>query len=753
MNYNILLNRNFYKQKKGSSLIIYKDLNFTEDGVNVTKHLFIQRDTTLDISSAANPREVSHILLHHALRLDEIDVGAVFLVDGKAEKMTLAASEWQLEGEPEICEEIKLSTDIRSFFESENCTFAHPVRKSLFKGLLPYEKLTSVFAIPIKDKGKTIVVLILGSCRFKELSGEASIVLETITACISHALSRSKGWKELKDMKTFGKLHSEVSTRFIGLEYEKIDENIDHTLTKIGEVTGADKVRTFLSDDKKGKFFLKHQWCTENASRCTEYFDGCELSADSWIVKQLLEGKQLLFEDVRELPAEASFEKEIFRKTNTVSLAVVPLMYREKVIGCLLLSSSEKMDWPGGYMDILRLMGDVFVNALEHKCKEIETKENEIKYRTIFENIHDVYFETEMDGKIITMSPSAKEHLGFELEELIGHEASEFYVLPQERQSFLEKLKREGSVNNHILRLKTRDNEVIYASVNAHAILGSDNMPEKIAGIARDVTELKKIEKMQFEAKLLLENAACVKKDFVSTINHELRTPLSLILGFSDVLLNHLKEPLSHTQEKYVTNINTAAVKLFDLITSLIQICEIENGKMEIEESEFSLPLLIEDIQQISTPFANKKDIDMKFNIVHSINTICSDRSKLKLILLNLINNAIKFTSERGAVSITIIKSKDDCLHFTVKDNGIGIPDENQKKLFHPFVQLEPALTRTSEGTGLGLALAKEFIEMQGGRIWVTSKPGVGSTFEFILPMTPGNSQIPPPECHEVSDR
>jgi len=300
------------------------------------------------------------------------------------------------------------------------------------------------------------------------------------------------------------------------------------------------------------------------------------------------------------------------------------------------------------------------------------------------------------------------------------------------------------------LKLKTRDNESIYASVNAHAIMGGDNMPEKIAGIARDVTELKKIEKMQFEAKLLLENAACVKKDFVSTINHELRTPLSLILGFSDVLLNHLKEPLSRTQEKYVTNINTAAVKLFDLITSLIQISEIENGKMEIEKSEFSLLLLIEDIQQISTPFANKKDIDMKFNIDSSIKTICSDRSKLKLILLNIINNAIKFTPEKGAVSINIKKSKDDRLHFTVKDNGIGIPEENQKKLFHPFVQLEPALTRTSEGTGLGLTLAKEFIELQRGRIWVTSKPGVGSTFEFILPMTPGNSQIPPPECHEV---
>ncbi|MDW7731544.1 MAG: ATP-binding protein [Methanolobus sp.] len=719
----------------------------------MTKHLLIQCDMTLAIGSAASPLEVSHILLHHALRLDEIDMGAVFLVDENEGKMTLAASKWQMEGEPEICGEIKLSTAILSLFESENHNFVCPVRNSLFKGLLPYEKLASVFVIPVKDKGKTIVVLILGSCRFSELSDEACIVLETITTCISHALSRSKGWKELKDMKTFGKLHSEISTRFIGLDYEKVDEHIDHTLAKIGEVTGADKVSIFMSDCNKENFFLKHQWCTENASRGNEYFDNCEINTDSWLVKQLLKRKQLLIEDVRELPAEADFEKEIFTKTNTVSLAIVPLQYREKVTGCLFLSSSEKMGWPGGYMDILRLMGDVFVNALEHKRKEIETRGNELKYRTIFENIHDVYFETEMDGRIITMSPSAKEHLGFELEELIGHEASGFYVLPQERTSLLEKLKREGSVNNYVLRLKTKDNEVIYASVNAHAIPGSDDMPEKIAGIARDVTELKKIEKMQVEAKLLLENAACVKKDFVSTINHELRTPLSLIMGFSDVLLNHLKEPLSRTQEKYVTNINTAAVKLFDLITSLIQICEIENGKMEIEKSEFSLPLLIEDIQQISTPFANKKDINMEFNIDHSTKTICSDRSKLKLILLNLINNAIKFTPEKGTVSITIKKSKDDHLHFTVKDNGIGIPEENQKKLFHPFVQLEPALTRTREGTGLGLALAKEFIEMQGGRIWVTSKPGVGSTFEFILPMASGNSQIPPSECHEVSDR
>lgn len=719
----------------------------------MTKNLLIQHDMTLAISSVSNPQEVPSILLRQAVRLDEIDMGAVFLVDEKAEEMILAASEWQMKGETEICRQINLSNDVLNLLDSDEYSYAHPVQKSLFSNSqFPCENLTSLFVIPVKDKGKTIMVLVLGSCCSEKLSDDSCIVIETITAFISHAVSRSKGWKELQDMRKFGKLHSEISTSFIGLDYKKVDEYIDNTLAKIGQVTGADKVLIFMSENGEGSLILKHSWCTVNTRCCNEYFDSSEINTDSWLVKQLLKGKHLLLEDIRELPSEANYEKEFFSKTNTVSMAAVPLRYRGKVIGCLFMSSMEKKDWPPGYIDVLRLMGDVFVNAHEHKRKEIEIKENEMKYRTIFENIHDIYFEAGMDSKIITMSPSAKDHLGFELEELIGHDASDFYISLQERRYILEKLKHEGSVNNHTLRFKTKNNETIYTSVNAHVISGKDNEPEKIAGIIRDVTELKKIEKIQVEAKLLLENAAYVKRDFISTINHELRTPLSIIMGFSDVLLNHPTELLSTVQRKHITNINSAALKLFDLITSLIQISEIEHGKMEVELSEFSLPTLIEDIRQISAPLANKKSIAMEFRIDQSIKTICTDRSKLKMILLNLINNAIKFTHEEGEVQIILEKDKNGDLHFAIKDNGIGIPEEKQKKLFHPFVQLEPTLTRSQGGTGLGLALAKEFIEMQDGSIRVSSKPGVGSTFEFVLPVIKGNTQVTS-ERHKVSGR
>jgi signal transduction histidine kinase len=167
----------------------------------------------------------------------------------------------------------------------------------------------------------------------------------------------------------------------------------------------------------------------------------------------------------------------------------------------------------------------------------------------------------------------------------------------------------------------------------------------------------------------------------------------------------------------------------------LNHIAEIEGGKIELEITEFSLILLFSDVQDITYSMAKKKNIKLKFNHNDLMNgTITCDRSKLQMILLNLISNAIKFTPRGGKVTVNLTQDTNQDFLISVKDTGIGISEEDQGALFKPFVQLESVLNRRHGGAGLGLALAKEFVELQSGKIWLTSEVGKGSTFEFIIP-------------------
>lgn len=228
------------------------------------------------------------------------------------------------------------------------------------------------------------------------------------------------------------------------------------------------------------------------------------------------------------------------------------------------------------------------------------------------------------------------------------------------------------------------------------------------------------------------QEADRLKSAFLASMSHELRTPLNSIIGFTGILLQGLVGPLNEEQDKQLHMVKSSASHLLELINDVLDISKIEADQLVVTKEHFDLKQSIEKVVQSITPLANQKNLNLALSIDPSISMIYSDRRRVEQILLNLVNNAIKFT-DKGEVNI-VCKDKGQSVEISVIDTGIGIKEEDLKYLFKPFQQVNTGLSRQYEGTGLGLAICKRLVEKLGGSIGVTSEWGKGSTFMFTLP-------------------
>lgn len=239
------------------------------------------------------------------------------------------------------------------------------------------------------------------------------------------------------------------------------------------------------------------------------------------------------------------------------------------------------------------------------------------------------------------------------------------------------------------------------------------------------------------ELKKAVEAATKVKSEFIANMSHELRTPLNAIIGFSRVLLEGIKGEINEQQRKSLSNIEKSGKHLLDIVNDVLDIANLDSGKATIETVPFDFYGLIENIFNSLTPLAEKKGLKFRIEYPPGMpSQIIGDIQHLWMIITNITNNAIKFTPE-GHVSIKVESvektEKDVLLRVSVEDSGIGIPEEKIDHIFDKFTQVDSSLSRYYEGTGLGLALSKQLVELMGGAIGVSSKVGIGSTFWFTL--------------------
>jgi signal transduction histidine kinase len=219
-------------------------------------------------------------------------------------------------------------------------------------------------------------------------------------------------------------------------------------------------------------------------------------------------------------------------------------------------------------------------------------------------------------------------------------------------------------------------------------------------------------------------------------MSHELRTPLNAIIGFSEVLTDRMFGELNEKQEEYLKDIYASGTHLLSLINDILDLSKIEAGRMELELTDFDLPQALDNAVILVRERAGRRSITLQMSVDERLGEVQADERKIRQVVLNLLSNAIKFTPEGGRIEVAAVP-RDGFVEVAVTDTGIGIAPKDQEAVFEEFRQVGTA-EKKAEGTGLGLTLCRKFIELHGGRIWVRSEVGLGSTFTFSIPVGRG---------------
>ncbi|MFZ2267651.1 MAG: response regulator [Azonexus sp.] len=269
-------------------------------------------------------------------------------------------------------------------------------------------------------------------------------------------------------------------------------------------------------------------------------------------------------------------------------------------------------------------------------------------------------------------------------------------------------------------------------SVTGFQNTGGD--PGGLIGVIVDITPLKNAEREAGRARLAAEEAAAAKADFLANMSHEIRTPMNAIIGMTHLAL---QTELNARQRNYLSKVDNAAKGLLGIINDILDLSKMEAGKMLVERTRFRFNDCLQNLADVSLLKASERGLELLFDIAPDVpEALLGDPLRLNQVLLNLVGNAIKFT-EQGEITLSVsvtARSEDKVeLHFAVSDTGIGMSEEQQKQLFTAFSQADSSTTRKYGGTGLGLSICKRIVEMLGGRIGVSSTPGVGSRFHFTL--------------------
>lgn len=355
-------------------------------------------------------------------------------------------------------------------------------------------------------------------------------------------------------------------------------------------------------------------------------------------------------------------------------------------------------------------------------------KESERKSYSIMENSADAIFLTNQQGKYIYTNKAATDLLGYTTEEMKSKTIAD--ISPpnriEEYFKFFSKIMDEGKGYTEIELLKKDGN---YISTDLNAVLLPDGT---IYGSSRDISERKLVESELIKAKEKAEESDRLKSAFLTNMSHEIRTPMNGILGFAELL----KEPnlSSDDLQDYIQVIQISGERMLNTINSIMDISKIESGLIQIDIGEADINEKMEFTYKFFKPEAHIKGLQLilKTSLPDKEAFIKTDNEKVFGILTNLVRNAIKFTFD-GSIEFGYEK-KGDYLEFFVKDTGVGIPDNQKELIFERFRQGSESHDRGYEGSGLGLSITKTYVTMLGGKIWVESEEGTGSTFYFTIP-------------------
>ena len=384
-----------------------------------------------------------------------------------------------------------------------------------------------------------------------------------------------------------------------------------------------------------------------------------------------------------------------------------------------------------------RIIGYLLIGTDNSARKQVEEKLRwtEEGFRLMVESVTDcAIVMLDSAGAVVSWNTGAERIKGYRAEEILGQHFSRFY-LPQEiergaPQRDLDAAAALGRFEVEGLRAR-KDGSTFWANVVFTAIRDQAGNARGFAKLTRDLTERRQVEATLTNAKGAAEKANLAKSDFLSSMSHELRSPLNAILGFAQ-LMESDSTAVTAAQAESIGEILRAGWYLLDLINEILDLAVIESGKMSLSQEPISLAEVFVECQAMIEPQAKKSGIRMTFPRFQEPHFVMADRTRLKQVLINLLSNAVKYNRPGGSVAVDCLAGGLDRTRISVKDTGEGLPPEMLAQLFQPFNRLGQA-RGVVEGTGIGLVMSKRLIELMGGVIGVASRVGTGSDFWFEL--------------------
>jgi len=391
--------------------------------------------------------------------------------------------------------------------------------------------------------------------------------------------------------------------------------------------------------------------------------------------------------------------------------------------------------------DELAIIGYLLIGTDNSARKQAEEKLRwtEQSFRLMVESVSDcALVMLDPEGCISTWNAGAQRIKGYQTEEIVGRHFSTFYppedVGSRKPQHDIDQAAADGRYEDEGWRIR-KDGSLFWANVVITAIRDHDGELRGFAKLTRDLTDRNKVETILTDARALAEKANLAKSDFLSSMSHELRSPLNAILGFAQLMESDSPAPTPAQGESIIQILN-AGWYLLELINEILDLATIESGKLSMSVEPVSLNELLLECHSMIEPLAQRRGIRMSFPHSDAPYCVNADRTRIKQVLINLLSNAIKYNRVSGAVSVDCTaNSATGLIRITVTDTGAGLPPEKVAQLFQPFNRLGQEVNG-QEGTGIGLVVSKRLVELMDGVIGVESSMGVGSRFWIELPST-----------------
>jgi PAS domain S-box-containing protein len=432
--------------------------------------------------------------------------------------------------------------------------------------------------------------------------------------------------------------------------------------------------------------------------------------------------------------------RELLARESMRSLLAVPFVREDRLLGGLVILRRERGAFSREIVDTLQTFAAQSVLAI-HNAQLFREIQRQKQYSEALVETSPVAIATlDLDGNVVGWNPGAERLFGYTQAEAVGRLMEELVATPEVREDVRANIRKtlRGEWIRAIGRRSRKDGTLVDVEISSVPVV-VDGAKMGMIGLYHDITEL-------LRARREAEAANDAKSAFLAMMSHEIRTPMNAVIGMTGLLLN---TALSDEQREYAEVVRESGDALLTVINDILDFSKIEAGKLELESQPFDLRECVESALDLVATRAAEKGLDLAYVIGEGTPAaIVGDVTRLRQILLNLLSNAVKFT-EAGEVVLSVSAVRPEGaapLHeliFSVRDTGIGIPSDRVGRLFRSFSQVDASTTRRYGGTGLGLAICQRLTELMGGRIGVTSEPGVGSEFRFTIRSAAAEAPVP----------